>query len=77
MEIVKAAALLAAGIAALGGLGAGLGQGIICAHAIDAIARQPEAKSDVMSTMFIGVAMTETTAIFSVLISLILIFIKG
>lgn len=76
-SIVKAAALLGAGIAALGGIGAGLGQGLATASAIEAVARQPEAKSDIMSTLFIGCAVTETTGIFALIIALILALIKG
>lgn len=41
-SIVKAAALLGAGIAACGGIGAGLGQGLATAAAVEAVARQPE-----------------------------------
>lgn len=76
-SIVKAAALLGAGIAALGGIGAGLGQGLATAAAVEAVARQPEAKNDIMSTLFIGCAVTETTGIFALIIALILALIKG
>ena len=41
VEIVKAAALLGAGIAACGGIGAGLGQGLASAYAVEAVSRQP------------------------------------
>ena len=47
-EIINAAALLGAGIAAIGGVGAGLGQGIATGYAVEAISRQPEAKQDIM-----------------------------
>ncbi|MDU4652776.1 ATP synthase F0 subunit C [Sneathia sanguinegens] len=77
VEIVKAAALLGAGIAACGGIGAGLGQGLTSAYAVEAISRQPEAKSEIMSTLFIGCAITESTGIYALLISLILILLKG
>ena len=41
------------------------------------IIRQPEAKSEIMSTLFIGCAITESTGIYALLISLILILLKG
>ena len=76
-SIIKAAALLGAGIAACGGIGAVLGQGLATAAAVEAVARQPEAKTDIMSTLFIGCAVTESTGIFALIIALILALIKS
>lgn len=76
-NLVQAGALLGAGIAAVGGIGAGLGQGVATAYAIEAVSRQPEAKSDIMSTLFIGCAITESTGIYALVIALILILVKG
>lgn len=75
-NIVQAAALLGAGIAALGGIGAGLGQGMATASAIESVARQPEAKSDIMNTLYIGCAITESTGVYALLIAILLI-LKG
>lgn len=75
-NIVQAAALLGAGIAALGGIGAGLGQGLATAAAVEAVARQPEAKSDIMGTLYIGCAITESTGVYALLIAILLI-LKG
>ena len=66
---------LGAGIAMLAGIGVGLGQGIATGKALESIARQPEAKGDILSTMFIGLAMTETSVIFALVISIILVFV--
>ncbi|VWL84891.1 ATP synthase F0 subunit C [Oceanivirga miroungae] len=77
VELVQAAALLGAGIAALGGVGAGLGQGIATAYAVEAVSRQPEARSSIMNTLFIGCAITESTGIYALVISLLLILLKG
>ena len=76
-NIVQAAALLGAGIAACGGIGAGLGQGLASAYAVESVSRQPEAKSSIMSTLFIGCALTESTGIFALLVALLLILLKG
>ena len=75
--IVQAAALLGAGIAAIGGIGAGLGQGIATGYAVEAIARQPEAKQDILQVLFIGCAIAESTGIYSLVIAFLLIFMKG
>ena len=72
--IVQAAALLGAGIAAIGGIGAGLGQGIATGYAVEAISRQPEAKQDIMQTLITGLAIT---GIYALVISFLLIFLKG
>lgn len=77
MDYVKAAALLGAGIAVLGGIGAGLGQGIATAAAVEAVGRQPEAKNEIMSTLYIGCAITESTGVYALLIAIILVFVKG
>lgn len=66
---------LGAGIAMLAGIGVGLGQGIATGKALESIARQPEAKGDILSTMFIGLAMTETSVIFALVIAIILAFV--
>lgn len=45
-------------------------------YAVEAISRQPEAKQDIMQTLFIGCAITESTGIYALVISFILIFLK-
>ena len=66
--------IIAAGIAVLTGIGAGLGIGIATGHASEAIARQPEASGKINSTLLIGAAMAEGTAIFGFVTALIIIF---
>lgn len=66
---------LGAAIAVLTGFGAGIGIGIATSHACDAIARQPEAMKDIRSTMLIGCALAEATAIYGLLIAIMLIFV--
>lgn len=63
-----------AGLAALACIGAGIGMGIATGKAVEGISRQPEAHKKIQSTLFIGLAFTETTAIYGVLIA-ILIFV--
>lgn len=64
---------IGAGLAALSGLGSGLGQGIAAGKAAEAVARQPEARSAIMSTMLIGSAVAETCSVYGLLIALVLL----
>lgn len=75
---VKVAAYLSAGICmGIGTLGPSLGQGFIGSKACDAIGQKPENVNVVMRTMIIALAFVESTAIYSLLIALILIFFVG
>ena len=66
---------LGAGIAALTGIGAGIGIGIATSKAVEAVARQPEASGKITSTLILGCALAEATAIYGLLIGLIIIFV--
>jgi len=65
-----------AGIAMIAGLGVGLGQGVATGQAVQAIARQPEARGSLMTTLFIGFAMAETSVIFALIVAIILLFVN-
>jgi F-type H+-transporting ATPase subunit c len=67
---------LGAGIAMLVGIGVGLGQGIATGKALESIARQPEARGNITSTLFIGLAMSETSVIFALIVAIILVFVN-
>jgi len=67
---------IGAGLAAIGCLGGGIGIGSVSGKAVEAIARQPEAKGDIMSTMILGIAFAEVTSLYALIISIILIFTK-
>jgi ATP synthase F0 subunit c len=69
------AALLGAGLASgLSAIGAGVGSGLVAETGCEGIARQPESVSPVTNVMLLGQAVTQTTAIYGLLISFILIF---
>ena len=74
--IVLAASAIGAGLAMTAGLGPGIGEGNAGAKAREAMGRQPECKGEVTSTMILGVAMAETTGIYSLVIALILLFVN-
>ena len=70
---VSAAAALGAGIAAgLAALGASIGNGNVISKTIEGISRQPEAKSSLLSTMFIGVSLVEILPLLSWIVALLL-----
>ncbi|MDR2834176.1 MAG: F0F1 ATP synthase subunit C [Streptococcaceae bacterium] len=67
-------AYIGIGLAMLGaGIGAGIGNGNIVARTIEAISRQPEMKSELQSTMFIGIALVEAMPILAVVFSFMLL----
>ena len=64
--------------ARLGAIGPALGEGNAVGKALEGMARQPEAASDLRTNMILGCAITETTGIYSLVISLLLLFVfKG
>jgi len=74
LATVLAAGQIAAAIAVLGGLFVPIGQGNIAAKAIEGIARQPEARGAIQSTLFIGCALSETSGIYGLVVSILLLF---
>jgi len=67
---ILGAALTMAG----GAIGAAIGESRIAAAAMDALARQPDESGAITRTLFVSLAMVESTAIFCLVISLILLF---
>lgn len=65
---------IAAAIALLNGVLTTFGQSKIVAQAIESMARQPEAADNIRSTMFVGLAMAETSGIYGLLIAIIMLF---
>lgn len=64
---------IGAGIAVFCAIGAGIGIGIATGKATEAIARQPEASGKINSTLIIGCAMAEATAIYGLVVALMII----
>ena len=68
---------IGAGIAVLTGIGAGIGIGIATGKASEAIARQPEANGDINKALLLGCALAEATAIYGLVIAvLVILFLK-
>ena len=66
---------IAAGLAVCAGLGTGIGEGIPAGKAVEAVGRNPEAESKIRTTMILGIALSETVAIYGLLIAFILLFV--
>ena len=65
-----------AGIAlGLGGVGAAVGMGNAAAQANEAIMRQPKVQSEMLRTMLIGQAVSESTGIYSLVVALLMLFV--
>ena len=75
-DLVQASAFLGAGIAmGLGAIGPGLGEGFVGGKACEAIGRNPEEAGLLTRTMLVAQAVSESTGIYSLVISLLLIFV--
>jgi F-type H+-transporting ATPase subunit c len=73
---VEAARLLAAGLAmGLGAIGPGIGEGVIAGKALEAMGRNPEMSGKLFSNMIVSMAICESTAIYSLVVSLIILFV--
>ncbi|WP_295624852.1 F0F1 ATP synthase subunit C [uncultured Nitrosomonas sp.] len=59
---------------AIGMMFPALAMGRAISQALDALARQPEAEKSIMRTLFIGLAMIESLAIYVLVIVLIILF---
>ncbi len=68
---------IGAGVAVLGAIGAGVSIGIATGKATESIARQPEAAGKINSTLIIGCALAEATAIYCFVIALMIIVVLG
>jgi len=75
LGIVATASIVMAGITiAVGSIGPALGEGRALAQALSAIAQQPDETNTITRTLFVGLAMVESTAIYCFVVSMILIF---
>ena len=61
------------GMAALAVIGGGLGIGFATSSAVQAIAQQPEAHGKIRSTLLIGAALAEATAIYGFVLGILII----
>ena len=75
MTFIAVASIIAAGFStSIGCIAPALGEGRSVAGALTALAQQPDASATITRTLFVGLAMIESTAIYSFVVSMILIF---
>lgn len=75
MDIIAMKALAAGICMGLGAIGPAIGEGIIAGKAMEAMGRNPAESGPLFSKMVISMAITESTGIYSLLVSLIIIFV--
>ena len=75
MTIIAVASIAIAGITiSLGAIGPALAEGRAVATALTSLAQQPDASATITRTLFVGLAMIESIAIYCLVVSMILIF---
>jgi F-type H+-transporting ATPase subunit c len=75
MTIIAMVSIITAGITTcFGVLGPALGEGRAVSTALSSLAQQPDASATITRTLFVGLAMIESTAIYCFVVSMILIF---
>ncbi len=73
--LLAAISIIVAGLTVMiGSIGPAIGEARAVVAALDAIARQPEAASTITRTLFVGMAMVESTAIYCLVVALVLLF---
>ena len=79
MDLANAIAIAGKAIGAglcmgIGAIGPAIGEGNAVGKALEAMARQPEMAGTLRTNMILGCAITETTGIYSLVVSLLLMF---
>ena len=75
MTIIAVVSIITAGLTiALGSIGPALGEGRAVSTALTSLAQQPDASATITRTLFVGLAMIESIAIYCFVVSMILIF---
>ncbi|MAK47995.1 ATP synthase F0 subunit C [Marinobacter sp. EhC06] len=73
--LIAAVSILTAGLSvAFGAIGPALGEGRAAAAALAAIAQQPDSASTLSRTLFVSLAMIESTAIYCFVVAMIVLF---
>jgi F-type H+-transporting ATPase subunit c len=72
---ISVASIVTAGLTiAIGSLGPAFAEGRTASQALASIAQQPDASNTITRTLFVSLAMIESTAIYCFVVSMILIF---
>jgi F-type H+-transporting ATPase subunit c len=75
ISLIGMVSIITAGLTiAIGSIGPALGEARAVAQALSAIAQQPDEAGTITRTLFVGLAMIESTAIYCFVVAMILIF---
>jgi F-type H+-transporting ATPase subunit c len=75
LTIIAIVSIIMGGITmAIGSIGPAIGEAWSLTRALNAIAQQPDASDTIIRTLFVGLAMIESLAIFCLVIAIVLIF---
>lgn len=75
ISLIGMVSIITAGLTiAIGSLGPAFGEARAVAQALSAIAQQPDEAGTITRTLFVGLAMIESTAIYCFVVTMILIF---
>lgn len=75
VSLIGMISIISAGLTiGIGAIGPALGEGRALAQALSAMAQQPDASNTITRTLFVGLAMIESTAIYCFVVSMILLF---
>ena len=74
-SVIALVSIITAGVTTgFGCMGPALAEGRAVANALTSLAQQPDAAATITRTLFVGLAMIESTAIYCFVVSMILIF---
>lgn len=77
VDTIGVASIVVAGLTiAIGSVGPAVGEGIALARALASIAQQPDESNTITRTLFVGLAMVESTAIYCLVMAFIILFVK-
>lgn len=75
LTVVAAASIIAAGLCmGIGSIGPAIGEGHALANALSAMAQQPDEAGTLTRTLFVGMAIVESTGIYALVVAMILLF---
>ncbi len=75
MSVEYGLVAIGAGLSMIGVIGSGVGQGYATGKAAEAVGRNPEAEAKIRKMLIMGLAITESAAIYSFVIAILLVFV--
>lgn len=75
-ELQMVRLIVAGATIAIGSIGPAFAEGKALATALESIGRQPDASGTISRTLFVGLAMVESTAIYCLVMAFIILFVK-